>query len=99
MIGVNISSLDTLIKKNDLFLNSFKDNSRELINCITELRFCYNGSCLEYLFSEPMNEIKNINMIESVVRSYSITLKAVRSGYQQQDLTIKTRISHINSKL
>ena len=97
MIGVNINNLDTLIKKNNLYLSSFNDDSKKLINCINELNACYSGNSLEYLFSEPMNEIKNINTISKVIESYSTTLSGVKDSYQKQDLNLKTQISHMNS--
>lgn len=99
MIGVNINSLDALIKKNNLYLDSFNDNSNKLINCINELGTCYSGNSLEYLFSEPMDEIKNIKTISNVIESYSITLSGVKASYQKQDLNLKTQINHMNSNL
>ena len=99
MIGVNIDNLDTLIKKNDLYLQSYNNNSRRLISAINELNSCYSGSSLEYLFTEPMKEIKNIQTISSVIENYSNILTGVKISYQKQDLNLKTQINHMNSKL
>lgn len=98
-MGVNINNLDALIKKNNLYLSSFNDNSNKLINCINELRTCYSGNSLEYLFSEPMNEIKNVKTISNVIESYSNALSGVKDSYQKQDLNLKTQLNHMNSNL
>ena len=99
MIGVNIDNLETLIKKNNFYLESYNTNSRRLITAINDLNFCYSGSSLEYLFSEPINEIKNIQTILSIIENYSNILQGVKTSYQQQDQTVKTQINHINSKI
>lgn len=99
MTGVNVDNLDMLIKKNNLYLNSYNSNSRRLISTINDLNSCYSGSSLEYLFSEPMNEIKNIQTIPSIIENYSNILSGVKVSYQQQDLNLKTQVNHMNSKL
>ena len=99
MTGVNVDNLDMLIKKNNLYLNSYNSNSRRLVSAINDLNSCYGGSSLEYLFSEPMNEIKNIQTISNVIENYSNILSGVKVSYQQQDLNLKTQVNHMNSKL
>lgn len=99
MIGVNIDNLDNLIKKNNSYLESFNSNSNRLVDTINDLKSCYNGNSLEYLFSEPMNEIKNIQTISSIIENYSNVLSGVKLSYQQQDSNLKTQIDRINSKL
>ena len=99
MTGVNVDNLDMLVKKNNLYLNSYNSNSRRLISTINDLNFCYGGSSLEYLFKEPMNEIKNIQTISSVIENYSNILSRVKLSYQQQDQNLKTQVNRINSKL
>ena len=99
MTGVNVDNLDMLIKKNNLYLNSYNSNSRILVSAINDLNSCYGGSSLEYLFSEPMNEIKNIQTISNVIENYSNILSGVKVSYQQQDLNLKTQVNHMNSKL
>lgn len=99
MMGVNVDKLDMLIKKNNSYLDSYNNNTRRLVDCINELNTCYNGSGLEYLFSEPKNQIKNIQFIPSIVENYSNILFNVKTSYQQQDLNLTTQINHINSKL
>ena len=99
MVGVNVYNLDMLIKKNNLYLNSFNSNCMKLADAINDLTSCYSGNSLEYLFSEPMKEIKNIKTISEVVESYSNTLYTVKCGYQKQDETFKQQINHINSNL
>lgn len=99
MVGVNVDNINTLIKKNNLYLDSFNSNSKRLVSAINDLKSCYGGSSLEYLFSEPMNEIKNIQTISSVIKNYSNVLSGVKTSYQQQDSNLKTQINRINSKL
>ena len=99
MIGVNIDSLNTLIKKSDLILDSLQDNSKKIINCINDLNNCYSGSSLEFLFYEPVKEINNIKTISSVVSSYADVLKSIKTSYLKQDESLKYQVNHINSKL
>lgn len=99
MTGVNVDNLDMLIKKNKLYLNSYNSNSRRLVSAINDLNSCYSGSSLNYLFSEPMNEIKNIQTIPGIIENYSNILIGVKNSYQQQDLHIKTQVNHMNSKI
>ena len=99
MIGVNVDNLDTLIKKNNIYLNSFNSNYKRLVSAINELNSCYSGSSLEYLFTEPMKEIKNIQTISNVIENYSNILSGVKISYQQQDQTFKAQVNHMNSKL
>jgi len=99
MTGVNVDNIDILIKKNNLYLNSYNSNSRNLVSAINDLKSCYSGSSLEYLFSEPMNEIKNIETISGIIENYSNILLGVKISYQQQDQNLKTQINHMNSKL
>lgn len=99
MIGVNVDNLDMLIKKNNLYLNSYSSNSRRLVSAINDLSSCYSGNSLEYLFSEPMNEIKNIQAIPRIIENYSNVLSGVKVSYQQQDSNLRIQVNHINSKL
>lgn len=99
MIGVNVDNLDTLVKKNNMYLNSFNSNSKKLIGIINELKFCYSGSSLEYLFSEPIKEIKNIETISSIIENYSNVLIGVKTSYQKQDELLKTQVNHMKSNL
>lgn len=99
MIGVNVDNLDMLIKKNNLYLNSFNSNYRRLVSAINELNSCYSGSSLEYLFTEPMKEIKNIQTISNVIENYSNVLSGVKISYQQQDQAFKAQVNHMNSNL
>ena len=99
MTGVNVDNLDMLIKKNNLYLDSYNSNSRRLVSAINDLSTCYSGSSLEYLFSEPMNELKNIQTIPSIMENYSNILSGVKMSYQQQDQNLKAQVSHMNSKI
>lgn len=99
MIGVNLDVLDSLIKKNNNYLNSFNSNSKRLINSINELNNCYSGRDLEYLFYTPVNEIKNIQTISNIIENYSSILYNVKNSYQTQDLNLKNQVNRINSKL
>ncbi len=99
MIGVNVDNLDMLIKKNNLYLNSFNSNYRRLVSAINELNSCYSGSSLEYLFTGPMKEIKNIETISNVIENYSNILSGVKISYQQQDQAFKAQVNHMNSDL
>lgn len=99
MIGVNVDNIDTLIKKNNLYLNSFNNNSRRLVSAINDLNECYSGSSLEYLFKEPINEIKNIQTISNIIENYSNVLYGVKVSYQRQDQNLKDNASRIISNL
>lgn len=99
MIGINTDNIDTLIKKNNIYLNSFNLNKRKLISSINELDNCYNGSSLEYLFIEPQKEKKNIETISNVIDNYSDILYSVKCGYQNQDQYLKSQTNHMNSNL
>lgn len=99
MNGVNIDKLDMLISKNNMYLNSYNSNSRRLISAINDLKSCYSGNSLQYLFSEPMNEVKNIKTISNVIENYSDILSGIKKSYQRQDQNLKAQINHMNSKL
>lgn len=99
MVGVNIDNINTLIKKNNLYSMSFNSNSKKLVGAINELNNCYSGSSLQYLFKEPMDEIKNIQTISNVIEGYSNVLESVKYSYQQEDFNLKKQANHINSKL
>lgn len=99
MVGINVDNLNALIKKNNLYLNSYNSNSKKLVGTINELKSCYAGSSLEYLFSEPINEIKNLQSIPGILGNYSNVLAGVKLSYQQQDQKFQTQINRINQNL
>ena len=99
MNGIDINNLDTIIKKNNLYLSSFNNNSRRLVSAINDLNECYSGSSLEYLFKEPINEIKNIQTISNIIENYSNVLYGVKVSYQRQDQNLKDNASRIISNL
>ena len=99
MIGINVDNLDMLIKKNNLYLNSYNNNSKRLASTINDLNYCYNGSSLNYLFSEPIKEIKELQLISEIIENYSDTLYGVKLSYQQQDQTFKEQLNHMNSNI
>ena len=99
MIGVNIDNIDALIKKNNLYFNSLDSNLKTLQSIINDLDNCYSGNNLSYLFSEPINSIKDIQTIPTIIKSYSDVLTQVKLSYQAQDENIKAQINHLNSNL
>ena len=99
MIGVNLDALNSLIKKNNLYYQSFNDDSKNLIGLINELDDCYKGESLNFIFNEPKSEIKNIKTIAKVIDNYSDVLTNVKLGYQKQDKAFKSQINHIKSNL
>ena len=99
MIGVNIDNLETLRKKNDLYLDSFNNNSKKLISIKNELNSCYSGISLDYLFLEPIGQIGNLTSISNLIESYSNVLVNVKNGYLAQDINLKTQTNRINSEL
>ena len=99
MIGINVDNLETLIKKNNLYLNSYSNNSKRLVSAISELNDCYGGSSLEYLFIAQLKQINNIKIISSIIESYSNVLSNVKISYQKQDQNTKIQINRINSNL
>ena len=99
MIGVNIDNLETLRKKNDLYLDSFNNNIKKLISIKNELNSCYSGISLDYLFLEPMSQTENIKTISNLIESYSNVLINVKNGYLAQDVNLKIQTDHINSEL
>lgn len=99
MIGVNIDNLKTLLKKNNSYLQSFNTNSKKMISIIKDLNSCYSGTSIEFLFSQPKNEIINIQTIYEILENYYDILLATQLSYQKQDDLLKTQISHIDSNL
>lgn len=99
MIGINVNNLETLIKKNNFYLDSVKDSNQKLIRTMKELEDCYEGNTLNYLFFAPIREIENVKNIIGVIQSYSDTLNGVKLSYQKQDLIMTNQINHINSSL
>lgn len=99
MMGINVDNLNSLIKKTNLYLDSFNQNYNKLVSNINGLNSDYSGSSLNYLFSVPTNEIKNIRTISNVVNNYSNVLSNVKFSYQKQDSTFKEQINRINSNL
>lgn len=99
MIGVNLDNLETLIKKNNIYLNSFNTNKKRLLNSINDLNNCYEGSSLEFLFMELQKEKNNIETISKVIENYSDILYGVKCSYENQDQNFKIQINRINSNL
>ena len=99
MIGVNLDNIDALIKKNNSYSSSISTNSNRLVNVINELKDCYSGSSLDYLFGLPVNQIANIKSILKVIQNYSDVLYNVKTSYQKQDINLKNQINHLNSNL
>ena len=98
-MGINVQNINALIKKNNLYLSSFNDDSLKLKNSIKGLNDCYSGSDLSYLFSEPNSIVRNIQTMSTVIQSYSDVLTQARVSYQKQDENIGIQIDRMNSKL
>jgi len=99
MIGVNVDNLDTLVKKNDFFVQSLSTTNNDLVKTLNELGSCYEGDSLYYLFSKVTNQVSNAKSIIGIVDNYSSVLSSIKYSYQQQDLNMKLQIDNINSKL
>ncbi len=99
MIGVNVDNIDSLIKKNNMYLNSFNTSKTKLIETINELDKCYSGTSLEFLFIEPQKEKKNIDTISKMIENYSDILYLVKYSYINQDQHLKSQINHMNSNI
>lgn len=99
MIGINLDNIDILIKKNNIYLNSFNTNKKRLISTINELSSCYSGNSLEYLFIEISREKQNIETISKVIDNYSNILSSVKCSYESQDYNLKNQVNRINSSL
>lgn len=99
MIGVNLDNIDTLIKKNNIYLNSFNSNKKRLLNSINDLNNCYSGSSLEYLFIELSRNKQNIETISKVIENYSNILSSVKNSYESQDQNLKAQLNRIKSHL
>jgi len=97
--GININNLNNLIRKNNFYSDSIAKNKNRLIKNSNQLNFCYDGKCLNYLFSKIIIENNNIEKISNIVESYSDVLNYVKRDYQRQDINAKTQINHIDSKL
>lgn len=96
MIGVNLDAIDDLIKKNSLYLDSLNSSVDRLVKTINEFNNCYSGNSIEYLFSTPINEIRNIQKISGIMENYSNVLMEVKKSYQNQVSNIRSQINHIN---
>lgn len=99
MIGVNLDALNSLIKKNNLYYQSFNDDAKNLIRLFNELNDCYKGESLNFLFNEPKSEVKNIKTIAKVIDNYSDVLTSVKLGYQKQDKAFKSQINQMKTNL
>ncbi len=98
MIGVNIDVIDSLIKKNNMYLQAFNTDARKLLGSMNELTQCYSGKSLEYLFREPLNEMIKIQSISKLIQNYSTILSGAKASYQTQDQIVKQQVDHINAQ-
>lgn len=99
MIGVNLEILNALIKKNNLYANSFDHNSDKIVELINNFKNDYDGNILEYLFSGPINQVKNIKEISKIINNYSVVLCTVETEYKKKAEVVTTQFNRIVSKL
>lgn len=99
MIGVRYEELDMLLKKSEFYLSSIEESQKKLVDSISQIKSCYSGSSIDYLFKEPIKEIINIKTISPTVKNYSDILYGVKISYQKQDSKVSQQLNHIISKL
>ncbi len=99
MIGVNLDNIDALINKNNSYIRSLSSDSNRFLSIINDLKECYTGSGLDYLFGPPINQALNLNSILKLINNYSDILYSVKTSYQRQDFNLKTQVNHLNSNL
>lgn len=99
MIGINVEKLDMLVKKNNFYLDSFKESVKNMNNVLNNLSECYSGKSLSTIFDEIISEKTTLNNSCEIFKNYSDVLNNVKKAYSTQDQSVKTQISNINSKL
>jgi len=97
MVGVNVDGIDNLIKRCDLYLDSYNGNSAKLLSNLSDLQNSYSGNDLNFLFSEPINEIENIKTISGILTNYSSVVGDVKVAYQAQDMNLRVQTNRIDS--
>lgn len=97
MMGVNVDGIDNLIKRSDLYLDSYNSNSAKLLSNLSDLQNCYSGNDLNFLFSEPISETENIKTISGILTNYSSVVSDVKVAYQAQDMNLRVQTNHVDS--
>lgn len=85
MIGIDLEKMDNLLKKNELYYQSIKEDSVELRASITELVDCYGGKTIDSIFFKALSQVNTIKNIDNYLNSYFTLLKSVKNSYILQD--------------
>lgn len=96
---INFDELDFLLDSGKYDLNMFNSNSIKLMDSIKELNDCYSGNSLSFLFSNPINELKNIGYITEILENYFDVLYKIKHKNEKQEEKLIEQIEHITSNL
>ena len=96
MLGLNIDGIGGLVKRDNLYLDSYNSNSARLLSVLYELQRCYSGNDLNFLFSGPVNENEKLKTIENILSSYPKALDDVKKSYEAEDVNLKIQVQHMD---
>ena len=96
MLGVNVDGIESLIKRENLYLNSYNGNSTRLLSVLSELQRCYSGSDLDFLFADLIDENEEFKTIEDVLNSYPKALDDVKKSYEAEDINLKIQVQQVD---
>ena len=96
MSGVNVDGIESLIKRENLYLDSYNSNSTRLLSVLSELQRCYSGSDLDFLFSDLIDENDQFKIIEDVLGSYPKALDDVKKSYEAEDINLRIQVQQID---
>ena len=95
MLGVDVAGIESLVKCDNLYLDSYNSNSARLLSVLYGLQRCYSGNDLDFLFSGPVNENERLKTIEDVLGSYPKALDDVKKSYEAEDVNLKIQVQHM----
>ena len=99
MIGINIETLNSIMSRTSDSNDNYSYNSKDLSNTIDDLKSCYRGSALNFLFNGAFDSISQLDKIKKVLASYIDILEDVKKSYVKQDEIFKQQLNHISSSL
>ena len=98
MSGIDLTGLDSFIKKNENILSSVNVNSERVVSSLKDLGDCYEGKALDKIFSVLCSQDMKFNSIMPVLDSYLSLLKNVRKNYVLQDISLSQHINKMEIK-
>lgn len=98
MIGIDGDILDKIIKINNVNSETLVDNNNRVLDTISSLKECYSGYDLNFVFSEVIEQQKELKKIINIINNYSVVLSNVKISYTNQDSNISNIVNHNNSQ-